>query len=291
MTGLMTGLKTAMAAALAVSMVFAAGAAQAQRAPKRSITKIAGDLYQFRNNFHTSVFYVTSEGVMVTDPINADAARWLKAEIKKRFNRPITHLVYSHDHSDHSSDGEVFADTAIVIAHQNARRAIIGEKRKTAVPQITFSDHMTLALGGKTIELSYVGRNHSDNMIVMRFPAERVLFAVDFIPVKTVGFRTLSDHYVPEWIDSLRRVEAMDFDIPAQGHGKPGKHADVKAFRGYLTDLYGAVLAASRAGLTVEKMKSSIQLPKYAKWFMYDKWMPENIEGMAARISLHRRAR
>lgn len=287
----MTGFKTAMVAAMAVTMVFAASVAQAQRAPTRAITKIAGDLYRFQNNFHFSVFYVTSEGVVATDPINADAARWLKAEIKKRFNQPITHLVYSHDHPDHVSGGEVFADTAIVIAHENARRAIIGDKRKTAVPQITFKDHMKLELGGKTVEISYVGRNHSDNMIVMRFPAERALFAVDFIPVETVAFRTLGDAYIPEWIDSLRRVEAMDFDILVPGHGKIGKHADVKAFRGYMTDLYDAVLAASRAGLTVEKMKSSIQLPGYAKWAMYGKWLPENIEGMAARIALHRRAR
>ena len=53
---------------------------------KRDIAKIKGDLYRFQNNFHYSVFYVTPAGVIVTDPINADAAKWLKAEIKKRFN-------------------------------------------------------------------------------------------------------------------------------------------------------------------------------------------------------------
>ena len=69
----------------------------------RSIKKIAGDLYRFQNNFHYSVFLVTSEGIIVTDPINADAAKWLKAEIKKRFDKPIRYLILSHDHSDHSA--------------------------------------------------------------------------------------------------------------------------------------------------------------------------------------------
>ena len=46
---------------------------------------------------------------------------------------------------------------------------------------------MTIELGGKTVELRYLGKNHSDNMIVMNFPAERTLYAVDFIPVKTVA--------------------------------------------------------------------------------------------------------
>ena len=66
-----------------------ANSVSAQKAPKRSITKIAGDLYRFQNNFHFSVFYVTPGGVLVTDPINSGAAKWLKAEIKKRFNQPI----------------------------------------------------------------------------------------------------------------------------------------------------------------------------------------------------------
>ena len=93
--------------------------AQSQQppAPAREITQIAGQVYRFRNANHYSVFAVTPAGVIATDPINADAARWLKAEIARRFNQPVRYLVYSHDHADHISGGEVFADTAIVVAH------------------------------------------------------------------------------------------------------------------------------------------------------------------------------
>ena len=161
--------------------------AQQAAAPVRELTPLAGPVYRFRNNFHYSVVVVTHEGVMATDPINADAARWLKAEIAKSFSQPVRFLVYSHDHADHISGGEVFADTARIVAHENARRTIIAEKRPTAVPQVTFIDRMVIELGGTTIELSHVGRNHSDNSIVMRFPTERILFAVDFIPVSRSG--------------------------------------------------------------------------------------------------------
>ena len=281
----------AVAAALAAAVVTADTAAVAQQGAKRAITKISGDLYRFQNNFHYSVFYVTSEGIIVTDPINADAATWLKAEIKKRFNRPIKYLVLSHDHSDHSSGGEVFADTATVIAHRNARATIIGEKRPTAVPTLTFTDKMNLELGGKTVELSYVGKNHSDNTIVMRFPAERVLFAVDFIPVKGLAFRNMSDAYLPDWIDSLKRVEQMDFDILAPGHGRIGQRSDVRAFRVYMEDLYNAVLAGMRAGKSLDELKTSIKLEKYKDWFRYKEFLPLNIEGVHRQIVLHRRAR
>ena len=171
-----------------MTMLVFAGGAYAQKAPKRSIKKIAGNLYRYQNNFHFSMFLVTDDGIVVTDPINKGVATWLKGELKKRFNKPVKYLIYSHDHQDHISGGEVFADTATVIAHENAKAAIVGEKRPTAVPDLTFSDNMIVSLGGQKIELTYVGRSHSDNMIVMNFPAERTLYACDFITVKRVGY-------------------------------------------------------------------------------------------------------
>ena len=75
--------------------------------PVRGITKIAGEVYRFRNNAHYSVFAVTPAGIIATDPINASAATWLKDEMKKRWpDKPIKFVVYSHDHSDHISGGE-----------------------------------------------------------------------------------------------------------------------------------------------------------------------------------------
>lgn len=274
---------------LALLVCASAGTASAQPEPKRAITPIAGDLYRFQNDLHYSVFLVTPEGVIATDPINADAAGWLKKEIARRFGKPVRYLVYSHDHADHSSGGEVFADTAVVVAHDNARATILGEKRPTAVPSVTFSERMTIELGGKTVELAYLGRSHSDNMIVMNFPDERALFAVDFVSVDSLPYRDLNDSYFPDWIEAVKRVEAMDFDILVPGHGPVGVKADVGAHRAYLEDLYAAVLEAARAGQSLEEMKRSITLEKYKDRGQYDAWLPLNIEGMYRQISLHRR--
>ncbi len=280
-----------MKAVLVIGLLLASvAAAQAQNAPKREIVQISGDLYRFQNKFHYSVFLVTPEGVIVTDPINADAARWLKSEIASRFGKRIRYVVYSHDHADHISGGEVFAaDGAIVIAHENAKRTIVGEIRPTAVPLITFKKQMTLELGGKTVELRYLGKNHSDNMIVMEFPDERTLFAVDFIPVKTVGFRDFPDAYLPEWIESLKRVEAMDFDILAPGHGRLSNKASVTAYREYMTDLIAQVLAQARLGRSLEETKAAVDLSKYSGWDQFEAWSPLNIEGVYQRIQLNRR--
>ncbi len=261
----------------------------AQQAAEREITQIKGDLYRFRNRGHFSVFLVTPAGIIATDPINADAARWLGGEIAKRFNRPIRYLIYSHDHADHISGGEVFADTAIVIAHENAKEVIRNEKRPTAPPNVTFSDRATVELGGKMVELIYLGKNHSDNSIVLRFPDEKVLFGVDFVTVRSMPFRDFPDAYIPEWIESLKKLEALDFDILAPGHGELGNKEDVAALRRYLEQLRSEVSRYLREGKTVEEIKQLVKLEQYKDWGNYERYLPLNIEGMARYIQMFRR--
>ena len=257
--------------------------------PVREITPIAGPVYRFRNNFHYSVLAVTPDGIIATDPVNADAARWLKAEVAQRFGKPIRYVIYSHDHADHISGGEVLADTAQVVAHENARRTIIAERRPTAVPQITFSDRMAIELGGTTVDLVHVGRNHSDNSIVMRFPKERLLFAVDFIPVKSVGFRDWPDAYIEDWIESLRRVETMEFDQLVPGHGPVGTKDDVRAFREYMEELRAEVLRLAREGKTEQDVVQAVKLPKYEGWGGYKEMFALNVAGMYRHVQAHRR--
>ncbi len=260
-----------------------------QQAPVREITRIAGDLYRFRNAGHFSVFLVTPAGIIATDPINAEAARWLKQDLARRFNQPVKYLIYSHDHSDHISGGEIFADTAVVIAHENAKEKIIGEKRPTAVPQIAFSDRMTIELGGKQVELIYMGRNHSDNSTVVRFPAERVLFAVDFVSVDSLSFRDFPDAYIDDWIESLKRVEALDFDILAPGHGPLGRKEHVRTHRIYIEELRAEILKHIRQGKSLDEIKHLVKMEKYNHWGNYKAYLPLNIEGMYRHIQLHRR--
>ena len=284
--------------ALAAAVLLAASSAQAQNpfeqiaqaaAPIREITKIAGEVYRFRNNNHYSVFAVTPQGIIATDPIDAGAAEWLKNEFKTRFNATAKYLIYSHDHRDHIAGGQAFADTAIVVAHERAKEIIIGEKRPTAVPQVTFNDAMTIELGGTVVELTYVGKNHSDNSLVMRFPKERILFAVDFIPVNSLPFRDLPDAYLDEWVESLKEVERMDFDILAPGHGPLGTPQHVRLFRAYMEELRTEVTAMARAGKTVDEMKQAIQMKKYEGWAAYKDYLALNIEGMNRLVQANRR--
>ena len=288
---MINGITKSVTLGVAAIVVFGfAGSASAQgRGPAQEITNIKGNIYQFRNNFHNAVFAVTPDGVILVDSINKEAAEWLKAELKSQFSAEVKYLIFSHDHADHISGGEVFADTAVVVAHKQAKADIIAEKRPTAVPAITYSDTMSIELGGTVAELSFVGRNHSDNMTIVRFPAEGVLFAVDFIPVNSVGFANYPDAYIPEWIESLKRVEQMDFDILVAGHGRQGDKGSVTDHRLYMEDLQSQVSTLVREGKTLEDVKAAVDLSKYKDWGGFDRMSQANIEGMYREVSQHSR--
>ena len=267
----------------------AADAQQQQQQPRRALIKVADDLYRFQNNFHFGVVYVTPAGVIVGDTIDTAAATWLKDEIARQFNQPVKYVFLSHDHADHASGAEVFANAgATVISHEGARAKIAANRPPAAVPSVTFSDRLRIDLGGKTVELIYVGKNHSDNSVVARFPAERVLFAVDFIPVKGLAFRDMGDSHYPDWVESLRRVEALDFQTLLPGHGPVGTKADVTAFREYLQDLEAAVRKGMAEGKTVDQLKAEVQLEKYKDWSQYKDFLPLNVQGMHRMLSAGR---
>ena len=273
-------------ARIAITLILAllAGYSIGLAQPRREITPIKGDLYRFRNAGHFSVFLVTPAGIIATDPIDADAARWLKAELAKRFAKPVRYLIYSHNHGDHISGGEMFGESAVVIAHDHAKAAILRERRPTAVPEVSFSDRLTVELGGKRVELIYLGKNHSDNSIVMRFADERVLFAVDFIPVRSLPFRNLADSYIDEWIESLKKTDELDFDILAPGHGELGKKEDVRSMRIYMEELRDQVAQHLRAGKSIDEIKHLVTMEKYSSWGNYKQYLPLNIEGMARHV-------
>jgi hypothetical protein len=65
----------------------------AQRGPAREIIPITGDLYRARNGNWYAIFLVTSEGIILGDPINTDFAQWLETELDARFDVPVRYVV------------------------------------------------------------------------------------------------------------------------------------------------------------------------------------------------------
>lgn len=109
---------------------------------EREIVPIVGNLYRARNNNHYTIFLVTSQGVILADPINTDFSKWLKDELEERFDSTVKYVLYSHHHYDHASGGSVFADTADFVGHENMLAALAAPLPSTSVFSDKNSDGM-----------------------------------------------------------------------------------------------------------------------------------------------------
>lgn len=256
-----------------------------QQAPTRSIDNVTGDLYRATNNAHRTVFLVTSEGIILADPIGTEFATWLKGELAERFDVPVRYLLYSHFHDDHASGGAVFADTAVLVGHENmisnleavADDPIFAEVRP---PDVTYSDRLSVTLGGKTVEMIHSLPSHSDDSSIIHFPDERAVFAVDFVNVRRLPFQTLPGGTVSAWIDANRDLQArVDYDVMVPAHGDIGTKADLDDSTQYMVDLLEAVTDAVEAGLSLEEAQATVRMEEYSDWQQYEAWRAMNVQG------------
>jgi glyoxylase-like metal-dependent hydrolase (beta-lactamase superfamily II) len=265
-------------------------AAQAPTPPLFSTTKVQGTdgVYIFRYQGHQAMFVVTPDGVIATDPIGErrPAAAAYIAEIRKITQAPIKYVVYSHSHFDHIAGGKPFKDLgATFIAHKNTKSLL--EARKS--PDVVMPDFVVdddggkIELGGTTLELLYLGKNHGDNSLIMRLPKEKIIFVVDFLPLSGTQFRVMADTYVPEQEESMKKILAMDWDRlipghPGAGGRQIGNKDDVKTDLDYVLDLSAAVKQAVDAGKSYADAIRDIKLPKYENLPGYQQNLAGNIE-------------
>lgn len=268
-----------------LSIIFIAFGFQAGAAEQYSIEKVTGNVYRFVNDRHRSVFLVTKNGILITDPMNKEAATWLKDEMHKRFKLPVRYVVYSHNHSDHVYGGAVFNNAQTVfISSRLARQDLQATHADTVLPDITFQQEMSVFLGENTVELRYHGPNDGRGSISMLFQPEKVLYVVDWIVVGRMPWRKLWSYDIQGMINSTREVLALDFTTFVGGHGDIGTKADVREYLAYLEDLYSAVIDGIRAGKTLDRLKREIRLPRYRRLRHYKEWLPLNIEGVYERL-------
>ncbi|MEP5804880.1 MAG: MBL fold metallo-hydrolase, partial [Roseobacter sp.] len=187
-------LTVATATLIAISTVAAAQDA------KRSLTQVAGDVYRWQNNNHFGLVVFTDDGVVVADPINAEASSWLEGEISARTELPVTHLVYSHSHADHASGGEVFADTAQVVAHERAPDEIVGVAVDRRVRDVD-----SMEVGNKTLEFNYLGKGHGTDLMAVIVRPENVAFIVDAMAPRRLPFRDMPGANIDDWTDQVRK--------------------------------------------------------------------------------------
>ena len=251
---------------------------------QESVSQAADGVYKYApGKGFNSMFVVTEEGVVVFDSANSEHAKGMLKAIRKITEHPIRYVVQSHNHWDHAGGGQVFRDQgAKIIAHIEAYEWMKGNPHPDlALPdEVWAGKHKNIELGGKTIELHYLGMSHGLGMTLSILPEEKVTYIADIVTPNRVLFTIVPDFNINEWLRVLKDIEKMDFDTAIYSHShaneRLGNMQDVVLTREYIEDLQAAVVAEFQKGTSFMEMPSKIKLEKYKDWVGYNEWLPMN---------------
>lgn len=207
-----------------------------------------------------SGFIITPDGVVVIDAHNGATP---ETEIIKAIGHvtslPITHVVNTHFHADHSGGNAAHAAATRILAHSGSQRRLT--EGTTRTPDVGLLDDQTLFPGPHEIRVIAVGKAHSIGDLLVYDPRDQVLWGGDMYISGMIGY--LSEGWFKQWIAALDRVLALPLRWAVPGHGPITDPAGLRAFRDYLL----AFARSARDHFAAGGSRSDYRLPA-----PYDRW-------------------
>lgn len=238
-------------------------------------------------------YVVTPEGIVLIDTPEPPsvAVRW-RDTLKRQ--GPVLYIVNTEHHIDHILGNPFFEGR--VVAHEGTRAsfwevspvtgASIREAREFVAksdpqglpfmegylpkePSLTFSERLTLHVGGEEIELVNLP-GHVPNTTIVHLPRHRIGFTSDLIFHNLMPWlhQCLPHH----WLKALDVLEAMDVALLVPGHGKLCDKSYIPIMRGFLIEVFHTVREAIQRGMTREEAAERITFidrcpipPEYVK--------------------------
>lgn len=266
-------------AAVGVVSMVVAGQAPAPQGPKVvDMQKVKNNLYVFTSSSpgDRALFsggnvaaLVTDTGVVLVDTKLAGWGQTLLDKIKTVTDKPVTTLVNTHTHGDHTGNNDFFGGPGVEsITHENTAAnmakmdAFKGDKAKF-LPKKTFKDKMSIGTGDNRLDLYYFGAGHTSGDAWIVYPALRVVHMGDLFAWKDAPFcdRNNGGSCV-SWPDTLSKGLAglKNVDTVIGGHLPVSTWKDLEEYQRYTKDLLAATQAAMKAGKSVDDAAASLDL-------------------------------
>ncbi len=174
-----------------------------------------------------SLFVVTPEGVLVADGQGSveETARLVET-IAGITDAAITHVVVCSDHGDHTGGNAAFPAGATFYAHATSRAVLEASANRpdrpadgpaVVVPSEVVDGTHTLTLGGVEIQLLFLGRAHTGGDLSVYLPRQKILFMSEAYLNRV--FPAMRSAYPTEWVETIRKAQAMDVETYVPGHG------------------------------------------------------------------------
>jgi len=252
--------------------------------PQRSdaLRQIIPGHYVFTSSTYNSGVIATNEGVIVLDALNSEAVgRAERKAIEDTIRQPVRVLVSSSFHNNYSKGNLAYADVW-KIGHENYRADLLDlmkrekappEEQKSRLPNQTYRERVTLHLGGKEIQILYVGRAHTRGDSIIYVPQDRIVYLSELFFANQFLF--INDGYGLDWLKALDAVEVLCADIFVPGHGPvpadpKETRQELRRFRQMLVDVRDAVQKEIARGATEDQAVATIRWSQYEKMQSYD---------------------
>jgi glyoxylase-like metal-dependent hydrolase (beta-lactamase superfamily II) len=256
------------------------------------LRQVAPDLYFLYDDLSSnSGFLVTDEGVLVVDTRQHPAhGRDLIERIRKITDKPIKWAINTHAHGDHFLGNPEFKKVgATIVSHRDTLAGMIKNQEievkrrqaffkamkldpnevKIVFPDVTFDSRMTIRLGGRTIELLYIGAAQNPGDTLVHFPHARALYVGGPYATRNVSNTAFSPS-IDGWIAALQKIAGMDVDMFLPGHGDVGKKEDVLDEARLLADVQAGVKKAIAEGKSKDEIRK-LEFPQYAHLRNYNR--------------------
>jgi len=209
------------------------------------VEEIAERTYWLTDGLYQMIFLVTAEGVVAVDApptIGNNIPRAIASVTTAR----VTHAIYSHHHADHTGAMALYEGARFVAQREVASLLRQAGDPNRPLPDATFGDQLTIAVGGDRIELAYHGPNHSPGNIFTYLPAQQVLMLVDVVFPGWVPFAYLAESQnIPGWLEAPAQALGYPFHTFVGGHlTRLGTRDDVIIQQEYVADLKAAAADA-----------------------------------------------
>jgi len=237
------------------------------------LQELGKGLYLITDNAYQSMFMVYESGVVVVDAPPGYAAHIVEG-IREVTDKPITHLIYSHSHTDHIAGANALGKVPTIIAHAETKRLLArDDDPNRPLPTVTFADRYSLKVGSQVLELSYHGDAHEPGNIFIYAPAQQTLMVVDMVFPGWMPWRRFAvAHDVPGYFAQLEEIRKVPFKTLVGGHvARTGTHADVDRQIAFLQDLKAA--AAKALGATKPGAGLDAKTASENPWAVFDDYI------------------
>jgi len=271
-----------------------------QAAPKVvEVEKLKDNLYVMKGGGGNSAVFITADGITVVDTKLPGWGAPLLEKIKSVSDKPVTRIINTHTHFDHTSGQVEFPATVDVVTHENTKTYmeqanpvyglqtgpqtnIFKENGGKGMSKRTFKDKMTLGKGADQIDLYYFGRAHTGGDAYVVFPALRVMHVGDTFPTRDMPIMDKNNGgSAVEFSATLRKAAAVSgVDTIINGHNPTTMTpADVKLYSEFIADFVKFAQDAKKAGKSADEVASSWKVP--AKYTGYANPNPARVKADA----------